>query len=96
MRVESPLELLFVTHYKDVFAQSRWDRARVRRLCDLLQISERELARFIRVIPSNFSKCGELNKYPQTIELHLETIERCYNKTIYGIDAAKPLFPAIT
>lgn len=96
LQTETPLELLIATHYQDVFTRSRWDRPRVRRLCDLLQISERELSRFLRLSPGTLIKYGEVNRYPGVIELLLELIERHYNRLIYGVKPVKPLFPDLT
>lgn len=94
--LETPLECLIVAHYQDVFHKNPWDRPRVRRLCDLLQISERELARFLRIAPASMVRFGDSNRYPPVVELLLELVERHFHRLIYGDNHAKPLFPDLT
>lgn len=94
--MESALELEFKIHHAEVDLHSgKWTGIRIRRLCNLLKLTQDEFARFVRIPPHQLRKWIEDNKWPGCIKLLLNLIERSAHASYLGASYTKnPLFPS--
>jgi hypothetical protein len=91
---ESALEIEFVVHYRELDnASGPWEALRVRQLCNLLNLTQRELARLLRIPPGMLDRYVETGKFPGCIKLMLELIERSAMRTYLGKTYSRPLLP---
>lgn len=90
----TPLQLEINVHYRELDTESGpWDGTRVRRLCRTLQVTEAELASFIRVPTAILARYALLGRYPKPIRLLLDLIERSAHSRILGTVYKTPLLP---
>lgn len=92
--MESALSLEFKVHYKEVDDRSgKWNGMRVRRLCNLLKLTQEEFAYFLRLRPHYLKQCIDSGKFPGCIKLLLDLTERSSHQTYLGKAFRYPLFP---
>ncbi len=92
--MESSLELEFKVHYKEVDTQSgKWTGIRIRRLCNLLKLTQEEFARFLRLPPHQLASWITSEKWPGCIKLLLDLTERSAFQSYLGKSYTSPLFP---
>lgn len=92
MSESSAKEDLIDLHYERIGEELEWNAARARRLCAAMQLTFSEVARFIRVRPSDFNKWIRTDRFPPTVELHLTLIERAVFPSI----TKAPVFPCLS
>lgn len=88
------LELEFSVHYRIMDSESGpWTGYRIRKLCKLLQMTEPEFARYIRVSPGALKNWCYREKFPACIRLLLDIVERSAHETYIGTHHSKTCFP---
>lgn len=88
------LEIEFSVHYREMDQESgRWNGLRIRRLCNLLRLTQEEFARLIRLKPHQLREWIDGERWPGCVLLILELIERSAHQTYLGKVHSKPLFP---
>lgn len=93
--METSLELEFRVHYKELDLNSgHWTGVRIRRLCNVMKLTQNELARFIRIPPHQLKSWITTEKWPGCIKLILDLVERSAHASYLGSSkTVKPLFP---
>jgi hypothetical protein len=92
----TPLQLIIRTHYQMVDAESGvWDKTRVRKLCDMLSITQDELASLLRIQPYRFEIVLTTRKVPGCVKLLLDIFERSAFSKYLGQTYETSLFPNI-
>lgn len=76
-------------HYRGLGRELDWDAARVRRLCQALQLTEFEVGELLRVPRCLWSRCLSHGRFQATVELHLTLIERA----VFPNFLKGPVFP---
>lgn len=62
-----------------------WNRARFRRLAQILNLTEGELADMAYIVPIQFRRHMKENKFPAAVAGHLENIERWVKASKLGV-----------
>lgn len=89
----SALHDMIRIHYKMVDRdQGPWTETRVRDLCNSLQLTEEELAAFLRVSRKNLSTCAYTGQFPAWLRLMLSLLEGWVKRTRLG-DSEVQIFP---
>ena len=90
------LQLIVKTHYQ-IHDQENgtWDKTRARKLCELLKITEGELATLIRVSPGQLHRWLEERRTPNAIKLLLDIFERSAFSKYLGQAYETSLFPEL-
>lgn len=92
--MESALELEFKVHYKMVDAKSgKWTGLRIRRLCNILKLTQPELARMLRLNPFQLKQLIETEKWPGCVKLLLDLVEHSAHRSYLGKTYTYSLFP---
>jgi hypothetical protein len=87
---ETTKRFLIQEHYRGIAEDLTWDVNRYRRLCAALQLTEAELAAFIRFPLAQLRQALRKNSFPETVELHLTLIERSVFPS-----SKSPVFPPL-
>lgn len=92
--MESALALEFKVHYKEVdISSGKWTGIRIRRLCNLLKLTQEEFSYFIRLRPAQVQAYIDAGRWPACVRLLLDLVERSSFQTYLGKCYTSPLFP---
>lgn len=81
-----------VVHYRDVDLRSgKWTGVRVRQLCNLLKITQPELARLVRLPPHALVNYVKTERAPACVRLLLDMVESAAHNKFLGKAPLKPL-----